>query len=771
MPSEPPLRPAATPSPDLSGIRLRPGPSVRSTDRPDTFLCAGDASFILEGDLPKGWVELAYRLVGPARGRGSLYLDTGVGFTEAARLPLPLPERGLVRAILFLPPQLRSLRLQPAEGGEPCRLIFLGVRRLTRWQAAYRLLQREWSNRSLALLVEEGYQALKGRGPAGLRQLLFEFYRRSLSGGDPTDRVAYGHWIEQFDRLRAEDVAAISAHIARLPWKPTISVLMPVYNVEERWLRAAIESVRAQLYPYWELCIADDASTAAHIRPILEEYAHQDPRIKVVFRRQRGHISACSNEALALASGEYLALFDHDDLLAPHALYHVVAELERHPEAVLLYSDYDKVDEDGNRYDPFFKPDWNPDLILGLNLVAHLDVYRTDVVRRLGGFRLGYEGAQDYDLALRVVERTRPEDIRHIPFILYHWRAIPGSAAHSVDAKPYAYLAARRAIQDFFDRRSIPATSVAVAGHFWFHRPVFALPPEPPMVSVIIPTRDRLELLSRCIDGLRRSRYPRKEILVVDNQSREPATHRYLDSLKRTGVRVLPFPRPFNYSAMNNLAAETAQGEYLLLLNNDVEPLNDDWLEEMVSQALRPEVGIVGALLYYPNRTIQHAGVILGLGGIAGHVGVGAPEASPGYFGRHLLVQNVTAVTGACLLIRRQLFLAVGGLDEELPVAFNDIDLCLKVRGQGYRITWTPYARLIHHESATRGHEDTPEKQRRFERECLRMRRRWGDQLDRDPCYSPNLSLSAAYTLAYPPRVERPWRVRLEGLNRLADQP
>lgn len=569
------------------------------------------------------------------------------------------------------------------------------------------------------------------------------------------DRNDYAEWIRRYDTLTDEARAALCARIDAFERKPLISVVMPAYNPKPEWLIEAIESVRKQIYPNWELCIADDASTNPYIQPILERYAKEDSRIKVIFREQNGHISAASNSALELASGEWVALLDHDDLLVEHALFWVADAINQYPEALLIYSDEDKIDEVGRRFDPYFKCDWNVDLFRSHNLITHLGVYRKDLLNDIGGFRKGLEGSQDYDLALRCIERIKPNQIHHVPRVLYHWRMHAESTAQSADAKPYAMLAGERAINEHFRRQNIDAKAEHI-GHGYRVR--YALPEKPPLVSLIIPTRNGLELIRQCIESiLAKTTYPNYEVLIVDNGSDDPATLEYFDALKsETRIRVVRDDRAFNYSALNNSAVKLARGEVLGLLNNDLEVISPDWLSEMVTIALQPGLGAVGARLWYPNDTLQHGGVIIGVGGVAGHAHKHLPRGHFGYFGRAQLIQSLSAVTAACLVVKKNVFEEVGGLNEaDLQVAFNDVDFCMRVQEVGYRNVWTPYAELYHHESATRGYEDTPEKQARFAKEVQHMKQRWGDLLLNDPAYSPNLTLDHEdFSLAWPPRIE-----------------
>lgn len=573
-----------------------------------------------------------------------------------------------------------------------------------------------------------------------------------------SDDTGYAAWISRFDTLDQDARTSIARRIGALERKPVISVLMPVYNPPAHLLNEAIASVRQQLYPYWELCIADDASTDPAVRQVLLHHQAADSRIRVVFREENGHISRASNSALEMARGEFAALLDHDDLLAEQALFRVAEAIDRTPDVRLLYSDEDKLNDAGERYDPYFKCELNLELLLAQNMICHLGVYQTELLREIGGFQIGFEGAQDYDLALRAIERLKPEQVVHIPRVLYHWRAISGSTALDAGEKSYASNAGLRAVQAHLDRiglrgRVVPAPEVPVLNRVIFERPVPA-----PLVSIMVPTRDRADLLRMCLDSiLERTTYPNYEIVIIDNGSCEEATFELFRELSSDRVRVLRDDESFNFSRLNNAGARFARGALLCLMNNDIEILTPDWLEELVSFAVRPDVGCVGARLWYPDGRLQHGGVIIGLGGVAGHSHKYIPRGHPGYFHRAVLHQSLSAVTAACLLIRREVYEQVSGLDESLAVAFNDVDFCLRVQAAGYRNVWTPYAEMNHHESASRGYEDNPEKQARFARECTLIQARWGKRLLEDPAYSPNLTLASEdFAIAWPPRVGAP---------------
>ena len=552
---------------------------------------------------------------------------------------------------------------------------------------------------------------------------------------------AYASWLLD-NRPRASDLRRMRDVLPVLALRPTFSVLMPAYETPERYLRAAIDSVLAQAYPDWELIVADDASPSPHVRRVLDEYAAADLRIKPFFRERNGHIAASSNTALEHATGEFVALLDHDDELTADALFESALAVNRRPDVDVIYSDEDKIDEHGRRSDPYFKPDWSPESLLARNYVSHLGVYRRALVEAAGGFRVGFEGSQDYDLILRVSERT--DRIEHIPRVLYHWRIHPHSAASAPDQKPYATDAAMRALRDALVRRGDEGEVTLAAGLPGAYTIRYALHAAG-RVSIVVPTRDHGEDVDRCLTSIfERSTYRDFEVVLLDNGSSDRDSLRTFAAwLERepSRMRLVPFDVPFNFSRVNNHAARHATGTYLLFLNNDTEVVTSDWLEAMVEQAQRPPIGAVGAKLLYPDGTVQHGGVILGIGGVAGHAHKYMDAQQPGYFSMLQTVNNFSAVTGACMMVRRDVFDEVGGFDEELAIAFNDIDFCLRVRAAGYRNLYVPHAVLYHYESKSRGAEDTPEKIARFHAEAGVMRRRWRTDTLPDPYYNPNLTL------------------------------
>ena len=528
-------------------------------------------------------------------------------------------------------------------------------------------------------------------------------------------------------------------------YNPKISLITPVWNTDERWLCRAIESVISQDYGNWELCIVDGGSTKSHIKPLLTEYAAKEPRIKIRFLTENKGIAGNSNAALALATGDYVGFLDHDDELAPNALHEVVKTLNSCPDIRYLYSDEDKIDEKNRRCEPFFKPDWSPDMLLSCNYLCHFSVVWKIILDEIGGFQQGYDGSQDYDLFLRVTEKLKDHEIFHIPKILYHWRQVPESAAASTVVKPYAYIAAKKALTDSMARRNIKIEGVYDGEWTGSYRVKYSIPSEP-YISIIIPTKDNVQILIRCLDSiLNKTTYTSYEIVIVDNRSTKKETFDYYESLKdNPRIRLLHYDMPFNYSAINNYAVARVDSPYILFLNNDTEVISEEWLSAMLEHAQRDNVGAVGAKLLYPNNTIQHAGIILGIIGyppIGGHSHRFILGSDAGYCGRVKIIQDVSAVTAACLMMKREIFNRIGGFDEKLAIAFNDVDLCLKIRQQNKLIIYTPFAQLYHHESLSRGFDDTPDKKKRFIEEVLYIREKWGDLIDKgDPYYNSNLT-------------------------------
>ncbi|WP_321912949.1 glycosyltransferase family 2 protein [Paraburkholderia sp. J11-2] len=695
----------------------------------------------------------------------TLYFDLGAGFSQELVQELPVRPLGTMGVLVALPGNLQKIRLDPMTGQGRFRINSFSFRPVSSlslaWQRSKPLLRTIGSRPQLIWpYTIQAAKLMKRRGLKGaLRHALRDRVSEEQAGGPVSD---YGEWVKLYDTLSADDKKKISAHIARFSVSPQISVLVPLYNTPERFLRRCIDSVRAQLYGEWELCLVDDASPESHVQKICEHYVRLDARIRYVRRSANGHIAEATNTALEMATGIFSALLDHDDELAPHALYMIAAELNAQPELDMLFSDEDKIDEQGNRYEPWFKSDWNYDLMLSQNAVVHLAVYRTSILREMGGFRSAFNGSQDYDVTLRFSERTAPARIKHIPFILYHWRAISGSVALAATEKLYPYEAAERSIREHLARMGRNAT-VEQQRHLGYYQVKWAVAQPEPKVAIIIPTKDKVDLLRVAVSSiLGKTTYKNYEILIVNNESVEPATMEYFEEIiQEPSVQLINYNKPYSFAALNNWAVTQTDAPLLGFLNNDIEVIAPEWLGEMVGHALRSEVGSVGAKLLYPNGTIQHSGVVVGIGGLAGHPHVGEPGDTPGYFGRAACTQRYSAVTAACMLMRREVFLEINGFDEvNFAVAFNDVDLGLRLGKAGYANVWTPRALLYHHESASLGLPTNERRRNQFLEECANFRRIWAGAIKNDPFYNPNLTISGGdFRPDFPPRVRKPWLV------------
>lgn len=727
---------------------LKPVSQLELADATSTydFSAAGpDPQFVAPNNLVlSGWYMVEVSIQTSVSGAcAQLYFDKGSGFSEDQCHVFPLKRGRVIKRLVRVPKGTVQIRFDPVDGKGEFSLARLRFAWAPWRFAGKRIYQRlvnvhpAYKNRAFDQVPARLAELGESKPDVSLDQLLEQHYEQTFA--KTNSGLDYADWLAGREKMTSDDRLQL---LDNMRYQPLISVLMPVFNPQIEFLKSAIASVIGQSYPKWELCVANDASTDSEVSEVLDDYARIYPQIRVLHRQKNGHISAASNSALALANGEFVALLDHDDELVEDALLRVVKALNANPDALLVYSDEDKVDEFGQRFDPHFKPEWNPELLLGQNYISHLGVYKASRVRAVGCFREGFEGSQDHDLVLRFTRELDERTIIHIPEVLYHWRALEGSTAMASGEKSYTTLAGLKAVSDVF--ADCPEASVMAGTVPNTYRVIYPLPKKPPKVSLLIPTRNGVEILKPCVDALlSRTDYSNFEVLILDNQSNCEQTLKYMDEVSKDArVRVIRWDHPFNYSAINNFGAQQATGEIIGLVNNDIEPINPDWLCEMVRHVIRPEVGCVGAKLYYPNDTIQHAGVILGIGGVAGHSHKYFHRYADGYFSRLHLVQNMSAVTGACLLVRKSIFEEVGGLDEQnLTVAFNDVDFCLRVRQLGYRNVWTPFAEAYHHESVSRGADDTSKKRDRHNREADYMRKRWGDVLLSDPAYNPNLTL------------------------------
>ncbi len=584
-----------------------------------------------------------------------------------------------------------------------------------------------------------------------------------LSGEGARD-MSYDRW--RIERLPGKDELEAQRR-AHFEYEPVISLVVPLYRTPERYLKELVECVRSQTYSKWELILADgsrsDHDESSPMRDILNSIAGSDSRIHVTELSHNMGISGNTNAGIELATGEYIAFMDHDDTIEPDAFYECVKAINEQGSPELIYSDQDKVDENSKKYfEPFFKGDFSINMLCSMNYMCHLLLVSRSLLDRLCAkeravdtdghrefLRREFDGAQDYDFILRCVEEAR--GIYHIPKVLYHWRTILGSTADNPVAKKYAFAAGRRAVSEHYRRIGVDAT-VSDTEVFGVYRSNIALR-ERPLISILIPTCDHREDLKLCVESLMdRLTYRNFEIIIIENNSKDQATFDYYEKLSAKyshshtpGVKVVYYEGGFNFSAINNFGAKSAKGEYFLLLNNDTEVISPDLLEELLMYGQDPEVGAVGARLFYPDGDLQHAGIVMGIGGVAGHIHQRVSGEDTGYFNRIIAQQDISGVTAACMLVKRSVYEKLGGLNEDLAVAFNDVDFCLRIREAGYRIVYNPYATMTHYESKSRGYEDDPEKISRFASEITYMKNRWKDVLTGDPYYNVNLTLKDVY--------------------------
>ncbi len=676
------------------------------------------------GDRPRFQARLAYAHIGKPEEHA---VETVVAVTDEGRSRVVwqgvlsvsvrrVPSRPISLSIDLGEYAGRAITLElrvlaPKGGGEGAETI---------WNRP-RLLNR----RSLGPQVSRLIAHIRKLGSSGLRQVFVVAMKGQLVLHE--QEGVYQLWIEKHG-LKPEDLREIPRRIRSFSYVPTISLITPVYNTDPRWLRKCIESVRNQLYPHWELCLADDASTQGHVGSMLRQYSQLDRRIKVVFSESNHGTSHASNRALAMATGEFAGLLDHDDELAPDALYEVVKLLQRHRKADVIYSDEDKLESEGLRSEPFFKPDWSPEYLLSCMYTCHFSVYRKELIDKIGGFRSACDGSQDYDLMLRVAEGTG--NVFHIPKILYHWRKAAGSAAGSTGAKLYAYTAAKKALADQLKRRDMKGELLDGygPGHYRVRHDV-----DPrSSVSVVVSTGHRSSGVRRCVESVgRRTTHSSHEIVISSHEGGTAETRSYLANCSE---RVLRSPLGTVPSRLKNLAARATDSPYLLFVDSSIEVITPAWLEAMLEFSKQPEIGVVGAKLLSTAGRIRHAGTIVGLGAdaLAGDTLRGFPADTGYHFGWVTDVRNCSAVAGSCMMVRRDVFDRVGGFDEAVPERFDDLDFCLRVRGQGFRIVWTPHAQLYQHEAASR---DIPDAEA-----VAFMKTRWGNALLEDPYYNPNLT-------------------------------
>jgi GT2 family glycosyltransferase len=577
-----------------------------------------------------------------------------------------------------------------------------------------------------------------------LQKSFFYFYRYGFKSLHIKLYEKYHHNAHYYSWIKKNETPENKLELQRqhqFACKPKISIVVPTYNTPLKFLSEMIKSVVDQTYPNWELCIADGASTQGHVKFALSAFKRRDPRIKVKFLKKNGGTACNTNVAIALSSGEYIAFLDHDDILPASSLYEIVKTINEYPDADFIYSDEDKITGHGKRrFDPYFKPDWSPDLLRSCNYIGHVVVLKRDLLHKTGNLRIGYEGSQDYDLVLRASEKA--QKIVHISKILYHWRTHKKSTAQNPEQKLYIYESARKALLDHLKRKGIVGNVdiLPLLGQY----KITYKSSEIPFVSIIIQTQNNYHMLKDCIDSiLQKTTYKQKELIIIDIGSCDKNIINYYKHLKKpiSHIKVLSWDKAYNYAAVNNFAAQITDGEVLLFLNNNTRVINNDWLDRMIDHVVRKEIGAVGSKLYYPNGTVQHAGLINGREGIAVHLHKYFSKGSFGYFGRLKAVQNVSAVSGACLMVRREVFTEVGGFDKRLSCAFNDVDLCFKIREKGYLIIWTPYAELYNHDYKTGGYENILTKRLLLKTETDLFWKKWNHILIKgDPYYNRNLN-------------------------------
>lgn len=573
-------------------------------------------------------------------------------------------------------------------------------------------------------------QVLKSRGVGGF----VDFVKEEIY----TESEKYAYWWKK-NQVTAKELKEQAAH--RFSYEPKISIVIPLFNTPEKYLKELIDSVVAQSYGNWELCLADGSTSPKTGAYVKKHYGGEN---RIVYRKIEENLGIAGNTnfAISMGTGEFMMFCDHDDVVAPNALFECVKAINENPKTDIVYTDEDLINSDGTIHSsPRFKPDFNFDFLRSINYICHIFMVRKSLIDRVGMLRKEYDGAQDYDFILRCCEQT--EHIAHVPKVLYHWRAHDNSTAGNPESKQYAVDAGKRALEEHYRRMGYEAV-VENTGIFIVYRTIMKVQGNP-KVSVIILNKDHREDLEKCVVSIEeKTDYPNYEIIVVENNSELPETFAFYEELQKrySNVKVVTWEGPFNYSAINNYGAEYATGDYYLMLNNDIEVISPSWMSEMLGYCQREDVGIVGAKLYYSDDTVQHAGVVVGVGGFAGHILTRFRKGETGYFGRLVTIQDTSAVTAACLMIKKSIYQLIGGFDEEFVVALNDIDLCLKVRSLGQLVVFNPYAELYHYESKSRGFEDTPEKKARFKKEIKRFREKWGEILSKgDPYYNPNLTL------------------------------
>ena len=725
--------------------RLRPMSGLIATAPPGAYLSTDtDPWFRLRARTPRGWVRVRWAGQAEQNMHMKLYFaqKDGVSEDNACYLGWLVMEDTEGERLVKIPRSTRYLRLDPGETATQFRLDWFTMKRAGILALGTKALRELFRRHSPYSFIRRGLELLRNEG---LKGSLRRFKNANTEWKHSSLQTNYAAWC-QYNEPGEKGIAQQTEEAKSLS-PIVISLAVPVYKTDETMLRQLLDSLLAQTWPHWQICLADGGSAMPHIEQVLAEYKKKSgQRVQFTLLPENLGIAGNTNAALALCTGEWIGLCDHDDVLPPWALFEVAKAIQAYPNADMIYTDEDKISVDlGRRFDPHFKPDFNLDMLRTNNYICHLLVMKRHLWDKTGGFRPGFDGSQDYDLVLRASEMAA--EIYHIPKVCYHWRCHEQSTAAGIGIKPYVIEATHKALTQHLQRMELDAT-VEEGAIPNACRVQYAIQGNP-LVSIVIPNKDHITDLRLCLESLQKCTYTNLEILVVENNSAEPETFAfYAEAEAQYGIKMIRYEGEFNFARINNQAVEAAHGDHILFLNNDTEAITPDFIEQLLMFTQRSDVAAAGGLLFFPDDTIQHAGVVIGLQGIAGHIGAHCPRSDLGYFGRHYLTQNYSAVTAACMMVKRADFESVNGFDERFQVAFNDVDLCMKLTQMGKRIVYNPYCQLYHHESKSRGYENTPQKLARFNREIALFEEKWGERMQAgDPCYSPNFSLQEPFGL------------------------
>jgi glycosyltransferase involved in cell wall biosynthesis len=705
------------------------------------YRCSGidpQCQFSIVKKAGRGWYEFEVdQIVKEGKIKNAkLYLDSGIGYNETEVVNLPRNNGEKVNTLIYSPRQIRRIRFDPSENSfAVIEISNFFLRKLTASQLfrkIYNILAQSQGEISVAkCFAKSAYCVIKNDN-----EKIKNIFAAQIAKSDP---FFYQNWIAKYDSFGGEEISQFKQLQTEFKYRPLVSVLLPTYNTPILWLKECINSVIEQVYDNWELCIADDNSTSQEIKKVIKAFSECDKRIKYIFRDQNGHIAISSNTALSLANGEFVCLLDHDDKLASLALYRIIEDLNKDNSTDFFYSDEDKIDEDGERSLPFFKPDWSPTLFYSQNYITHLACIRRTIIECVKGFTEGLHGSQDYDLFLRII--AGGATIKHLPYILYHWRLHKASTSMVSDSKPYAHSAGKKALENYlFKKYPLQFNKVDDGEYAFTYLPRFYFD-EANKISIIIPTKDKLEFLKPCIESiLAKSVWKNYEIVILNNNSIEDATFLYFKKIQAIYkfIKVIDAFFDFNWSKLNNLGCKSATGKYLIFLNNDVSVITPEWMERLCECASLPNIAAVGASLLYEDNTLQHAGVTVGMNGWADHIfkGMHVSHFSSPYISNEM-PHNVLAVTGACLAIKKSRFEELGMFDESFTICGSDVELGIRAHKANLFNAVQSNVKLYHYESKSRG-SYIPENdfiQSAIKYEPFRTE-------TTDPFFNPNLSLT-----------------------------